>query len=54
MNTMNVKKLYIIIFTVPIVLLFLGINKIHAQKTTVVRGKVTDAKTKEPLPVVNV
>ncbi len=51
---MNIKKLYIIIFTVLAVLLFFGINKIHAQKTTVVRGKVIDAKTKEPLPFVNV
>ncbi|MCF6242116.1 MAG: DUF5686 and carboxypeptidase regulatory-like domain-containing protein [Bacteroidales bacterium] len=50
---MKNNKQYII-FLIQLILLLLGSVQANAQTTTVVRGKVIDSRTKEPLPFVNV
>ncbi len=51
------NQIFSISKTLRITLLLLGIlfvqESLHAQKLTVIRGKVFDAKTKEPLPFVD-
>ena len=50
---MGIKWLTYIILSIATVL-FVSIPKGYSQKTTRIRGVVTDSKTKEPLPFVNV
>jgi len=48
------NKFINILFLTGFSILFLNTNQSFAQKMTIVKGKVVDAKTQEPLPFVNI